>query len=43
MWYTAMGHTESSFAEPLFLQHLLGGIQVAAGWKPADFTPNPRP
>ena len=27
MWYTAMGHTESSYREPLFLQHLLGGIQ----------------
>ena len=27
MWFTAMGHTESSFSEPLFLKHLLGGIQ----------------
>ncbi len=41
MWYTAMGHTESSFSEPLFLQHLLGGIQTAAGWNKADFTKNP--
>lgn len=39
MWYTALGHTEASFTEPLFLQHLLGGIQVAAGSKPADFNP----
>lgn len=31
MWYTAMGHTESSFAEPLFRRHLLGGIWYAAG------------
>jgi type 1 glutamine amidotransferase len=31
MWYTAMGHTESSFSEPRFRQHLLGGIQYAAG------------
>ncbi len=30
MWFTAMGHTESSFSEPLFLKHLLGGIQYAA-------------
>jgi hypothetical protein len=30
MWYTAMGHTESSFSEPLFLQHLLGGIRYVA-------------
>jgi cytochrome c len=43
MWYTAMGHTESSFSEPLFLQHLLGGIRVAAGWSTADFEPTPKP
>lgn len=43
MWYTAMGHTESSFREPLFMQHLLGGIQVAAGWASGDFTPNSKP
>lgn len=40
MWYTAMGHTESSFAEPLFQKHLLGGILVTVGRKPADFSPN---
>jgi type 1 glutamine amidotransferase len=43
VWYTALGHTEASFTEPLFLNHLLGGIHVAAGSKPADFTPNPNP
>jgi type 1 glutamine amidotransferase len=43
VWYTALGHTEASFTEPLFLQHLLGGIQVAAGTKPADLKPNPKP
>lgn len=32
LWYTALGHTEASFSEPLFLQHLLGGIEYAAGW-----------
>lgn len=31
VWYTALGHTEESFSEPLFLQHLLGGIRFAAG------------
>ncbi|MEI8288373.1 MAG: ThuA domain-containing protein [Verrucomicrobiota bacterium] len=31
MWFTAMGHTESSFSEPLFLKHLLGGIQYVTG------------
>lgn len=30
-WYTGGGHTEASFAEPLFLEHLLGGIEWAAG------------
>jgi type 1 glutamine amidotransferase len=39
MWYTAMGHTESGFSEPLFLEHILGGIQVAAGWVEGDFMP----
>ncbi|MGH9837638.1 MAG: ThuA domain-containing protein [Blastocatellia bacterium] len=29
-WYTAGGHTKESYAEPLFRQHLLGGIQFAA-------------
>ena len=27
MWYTAMGHSESCYREPLFVQHLYGGIQ----------------
>lgn len=39
IWYTALGHTEASYAEPLFLKHLLGGILSAAGATPADFTP----
>jgi type 1 glutamine amidotransferase len=33
-WYTAMGHTEESYAEPAFLQHLLEGIKWAAGLSP---------
>ncbi len=28
-WYTAGGHTEESYGEPLFLAHLLGGIRYA--------------
>jgi uncharacterized protein (TIGR03437 family) len=32
-WYTTGGHTKESYAEPLFRQHLLGGIQFAAGIK----------
>ncbi len=43
MWYTAMGHTEESFREPLFLAHILGGIELAAGVRHADLTPNARP
>jgi type 1 glutamine amidotransferase len=29
--YTAMGHTKDSYAEPRFLNHLLGAIEMAAG------------
>ncbi len=35
-WYTAMGHTEESYTEPAFLDHLLGGIRSAAGVAPAN-------
>ena len=35
-WYTGLGHTEASFADPQFLAHLLGGIQTAAGVVAAD-------
>jgi type 1 glutamine amidotransferase len=41
MWYTAMGHTESSFGEPLFLRHLLGGIRYVAGIQPPGGIPTP--
>lgn len=40
-WYTALGHTEASYSEPLFLQHLLGGIRFAAGF-PEEDCPRPR-
>jgi cytochrome c len=30
-FYTAMGHTDETFSEPLFLNHLWGGIQYALG------------
>ncbi len=36
-WYTGLGHTEASFVEPEFLQHVLGGIEWAAGM--VDVTP----
>ncbi|AOW09949.1 Crp/Fnr family transcriptional regulator [Flavobacterium gilvum] len=31
MFYTALGHTNESYSDPLFLQHLLGGITYAMG------------
>ena len=42
MWFTAMGHTETGFSEPLFVQHLLGGILSAAGRASTDYTANPK-
>jgi type 1 glutamine amidotransferase len=38
-WYTALGHTAESYAEPLFLDHLLGGIRWAAGEQASAFLP----
>lgn len=32
-FYTGLGHTDESYSEPLFLQHLLGGIKYAMGKK----------
>ena len=37
-WYTGRGHTPETFEEPLFLEHLLGGINYVAGEAvPVDF------
>lgn len=33
VFYTGLGHTDESYSEPLFLQHVLGGIQYAMGGK----------
>ena len=30
-WYTALGHSDSLYGNPYFLQHLLGGIGIATG------------
>ncbi len=38
-WYTGGGHTKASYSEPDFVQHLLGGIQYAAG--ASEPSPNP--
>ena len=37
-FYTAGGHTAEAFSEPLFLDHLWGGLGWAAGWTPGDCT-----
>jgi type 1 glutamine amidotransferase len=34
-FYTALGHTDASYSEPLFLRHVLAGIQYAMGDKKA--------
>ncbi len=36
-WYTAGGHTNEAFSEPLFRAHVLGGIHYAAGLVEGDF------
>jgi type 1 glutamine amidotransferase len=35
-WYTGMGHNPSAFGEELFLEHVLGGIEWAAGAAEGD-------
>ncbi len=38
-FYTASGHTEETFVEPLFIKHLIGGLTYALGErKPLDYT-----
>jgi uncharacterized protein len=32
-FYTELGHTDESYADPLYLKHLLGGIKYAMGVK----------
>ncbi|WP_016908019.1 ThuA domain-containing protein [Streptomyces xiaopingdaonensis] len=42
-FYTGLGHTKESFAEPAFVQHVLGGIQYATGAADADCDPGQAP
>ena len=37
-FYTAMGHTNESFSEDLFLRHLAAGLKYAIGTKPLDYS-----
>ncbi|HEU0214574.1 MAG TPA: PQQ-dependent sugar dehydrogenase, partial [Jiangellaceae bacterium] len=36
MWYTGMGHTQASFGEADFLEHILGGLQTVTGAEASD-------
>lgn len=37
-FYTALGHTPETFSDPLFIEHLWGGMQYALGQKkPVDY------
>jgi len=38
VFYTELGHTNESFSEPLYLKHILGGIQYAIGDNTADYS-----
>ncbi|MGH2678217.1 MAG: ThuA domain-containing protein [Actinomycetota bacterium] len=38
-WYTAMGHTEQTYMEGAFLEHLAGGLDWAAGAVPGNCSP----
>ena len=39
-FYTALGHPIESWSEPLFLEHVRGGLRIAAGVLPANCSPN---
>lgn len=41
LFYTNLGHNESTWAMPLFKQHLLAGIRWALGLEEGPATPNP--
>ena len=38
VFYTELGHTNESFSEPLYLKHILGGIQYAMGDNTSDYS-----
>lgn len=40
VFYTTLGHYEQTYLNPLFLRHLLAGIQFALGDLPAEATPS---
>ena len=40
VWYTALGHREDVWTNPVFQQILVGGVKWALGEVSADVTPN---
>ena len=38
VFYTELGHTDESYADPLYLKHILGGIKYAMGENKADYS-----
>ena len=42
VFYTTLGHDPRTYSNPIFLRHLLAGIQFATGDLPAETKPNPR-
>ena len=38
VFYTELGHTDESYADPLYLKHILGGIQYAIGDNTSDYS-----
>jgi len=42
VFYTTLGHDPRTYSNPIFLRHLLAGIQFAIGDLPAETAPNPR-
>ena len=38
VFYTELGHTDESYADPLYLKHILGGIKYAIGDNNSDYS-----
>jgi type 1 glutamine amidotransferase len=38
VFYTELGHTNESYSDPMYLKHILGGIQYAIGDNKADYS-----
>ncbi len=38
VFYTELGHTDESYADPLYLKHILGGIQYAIGDNTSNYS-----